>query len=95
MVHFNGHAGIVTVVALALIVVQVSAATDADKTKMLQQVSEELFRKGGQAAVDEFVAATNKQAVLIKYLGAAAPANGKDGAQAFPWCLLTLGFFCT
>ncbi|OQV13639.1 hypothetical protein BV898_12110 [Hypsibius exemplaris] len=94
MIPSNGRAGIVAVIALALIVVQVSAATEADTTKMLRQVSEELFRKGGQAAVDEFVAATNKQAVLIKYLGAAAPANGKDSAQAFPWCLLTLGFFC-
>ncbi|OWA54094.1 hypothetical protein BV898_18512, partial [Hypsibius exemplaris] len=45
-------------------------------------VAAELFRKGGQTAVDEFQAAHAKDAqklVVKKYLGS------KDGTQA--WCL--------
>ncbi|OWA54088.1 hypothetical protein BV898_18507 [Hypsibius exemplaris] len=79
--------GCVGVLLLAMTMVR-SAPTDAERQKQILDVAAELFRKGGQAAVDEFSAAKDNDAqkvVVKKYLGSA------DGSQA--WCL-GWGFWC-
>ncbi|OQV13640.1 hypothetical protein BV898_12111 [Hypsibius exemplaris] len=79
--------GCVCVLLLAMTVVR-SAPTEAEQQKQVMDVAAELFRKGGQTAVDEFQAAHGKDAqkvVVKKYLGS------KDGTQA--WCL-GWGFWC-